>query len=220
MTVFIRVFAVLAALRGVETLVEYPAAGVIWLAAAALLFRYRWAGYLLAAAAGFSALFLIPVNSAVFVVWVALAIAVFDDAHLREALKWLAVIIYGYAALNKMAGGNVVAHIESYVTWLPAQFVRPVAAAAIASQAILAWAIARRWDRTLILAVAVGFHVATSFGIGDGWMSAAMITVFNASVLWIVWWSTQAVEPSPRADNEVRTHIRGEAYSFDRVSRV
>jgi hypothetical protein len=198
-----RLWALLAALYGVDIILTQPEPGATWaglglIVAATLVQTFGTAPL---AVAAFVAL-LGPATSTetAFVMWGSAALALFDGDQLRLALRYQVVIVYLFAAANKLwptfLSGSILA---AYMPWFPAPGL--LAPVAVATEVFLGIAVLRRW--WIALPGIVGFHSVIAFTVATDPRHTASLLIYGAMMLWSVA-VANGVRLRPRHANEPR----------------
>lgn len=182
MSRFERVFLVLVAARSVTIVLEGSPAGALILVGVVAATRGRWS--VLAFTAFAVNAMMGGSNSLLLMGSVALAVAWFDGDDLTTVLRSQAVIVYAFAATNKLWPNFLSGHVIHNVTpWMPHPEL--AAPAVVFTEMLLAVAVLRRWSLALPLAVAA--HIGFVIGTADNLLGAVSLATFNGVMVLVVW---------------------------------
>lgn len=166
-------------------------AGWLWVAVALVLCLRERPGYAAVTVAAFGTALAGVENASHHVVvlgWVALPLALFaDQASRRTALWSLTVVIYAFAAVNKLAFGFLSGDIIREHSGIPLPpVVWPLAVAAVTLEGWLAWAV---WKRSrYALPVAIALHAGIVIWSGaTSVVNIGIAVMFNGLLVLLVW---------------------------------
>lgn len=167
---------------------DEPLAGSLFLAGCLLVWLGRSPWFLAAGATACSALMTHQTGSVVLFAWVAAAFACLTGPALVTAIRSQVIVVYTFAVAHKVFSDFLTGSIIGYqLPWLP----RPDLAAAgvVLAEALLAYAVCKRWGWALPLAIVC--HASFVAGMSQNPVHAVALSAFNVHICLLIWWVGQ-----------------------------
>jgi hypothetical protein len=172
---------------------DIPSVTLWWAIATIILVLHERVGFAAVGLVGFAACIAHAPNNVAAIAWTAVCMALFldDEDALRTALRSLTIVIYAFAAVNKLLFGFLSGEIIRRYARVPLPSVAcwPLAVAAVVAEAWLAWAVWRRSRWALPVAVALhagivvwsGYTTMVNLGIAVAF-NGLLVLLVRASV--------------------------------------